>query len=77
MIKAASQTSLFRIPKGIAEEIERMQRNILWNRKESSKSHLMLEDRVTTKKSRALPLGGIIRKNMALLGKRIWHFLRE
>lgn len=64
--------SLFKIPKGVAAEIERLQNQFLWCGQEAKKPHLI--DWLTVsrqEKYRGLALGGIINRNELQLGKMV------
>lgn len=63
--------SLFKIPKGVAAEIDRIQNHFLWRSQQDYKPHLIKWQVVSKDKEfGGLGLGGIINRNIALLG--IW-----
>ena len=71
--------SVFKLPRRVANLLEKMMRAFLWDTKETSKGRsLVVWDLVTkTKEMGGLGLGNLKKRNVALLGKWLWRFLRE
>ena len=71
--------SLFKIPVSIASKIEKLQRDFLWfGAEEGKKDHLIRWDVVCRPKELGgLGFGKTSLKNIALVGKWLWRFLRE
>ena len=73
------QLSIFRVPKIIAEKLEKLQRDFLWGGGSlERKVHLINWEVVCAQKEKGgLGLRKIILLNMALLGKWVWRFAIE
>lgn len=70
--------SLFRSPKRVAAEIERLQKHFLWRGQQDFKPHLIKWQIVSKdKEDDGLGLGGTLNRNTALLGKWLWRFSME
>lgn len=70
--------SLFKIPKGVAVEIERLQNQFLRRGQEVSKPHLINRKIVSREKENGgLALGGNVNRIIALLEKWFWRFPLE
>ncbi|RVW65252.1 putative ribonuclease H protein [Vitis vinifera] len=72
------QLSLFRMPKGVARRLEKLQRDFLWGgRSTERKAHLVSWEKVCVSKEKGgLGLRKIVQLNKALLGKWVWRFAR-
>lgn len=71
--------SLFRMPKGVANLLEKKMRDFLWEGFDGhNSSHLVSWKIVSNSKENGrLGIGNLILKNKALLGKRLWRFSKE
>ncbi|KAK9154956.1 hypothetical protein Sjap_002436 [Stephania japonica] len=71
--------SLFRLPAGIARQMEKMMRDFLWQRMNSDKSWALVEwSQVSLpKKLGGLGFGNLMIRNRALSCKWMWRFFRE
>jgi len=71
--------SLFRMPKRVAHEINKIQRRFLWSGKNESKASALVKWEVVqrTKKEGGLGVGDPLLKNAALLFKWWWRFACE
>ena len=71
--------SIFKMPIGVAEDIEKIMRNFFWEGFESSKSRSAMAWEVCCrpKVKGGLGLGGLKKKNQALLAKWLWRFPLE
>ena len=71
--------SLFKIPALVSAKIERLQRDLLWSGVgESKRDHLISWDVVCKSKAKGgLGFGKISLRNLVLLGKWLWRYLRE
>lgn len=74
MIKATLSNltiySLFKIHKGGAVKIERLQNHFLWRGQETSKPHLVKwEISLLGKEIRRLDLGGLVNRDQAFIGQ--------
>ena len=66
--------SMFKFPEEIINQIEKLQRNFLWNGKEKNKFHLIKCLQVSKpKKQGGLGIGPLKEMNLALLGKWPWR----
>ncbi|WJZ95777.1 hypothetical protein VitviT2T_014517 [Vitis vinifera] len=72
------QLSLFRMPKGVARRLEKLQRDFLWGGGSTGrKAHLVSWEKVCVSKEKGgLGLRKIVQLNKALLGKWVWRFAR-
>ncbi|WKA12713.1 hypothetical protein VitviT2T_030072 [Vitis vinifera] len=72
------QLSLFRMPKGVARRLEKLQRDFLWGGGSTGrKAHLVSWEKVcVSKEKERLGLRKIVQLNKALLGKWVWRFAR-
>lgn len=62
--------TFFKIPEGVAQEIESSQKQFLWQGNSDFKPHLSNWDIVSTgKKNAGLALRGILKRKVAVLGK--------
>ena len=69
--------SLFKMPQGVADVIEKLMRDFLWGGYNDS-CHLVRWDEATKPKhKRGLEIGNLILRNKSLLVKWIWRFSRE
>ncbi|RVW29977.1 putative ribonuclease H protein [Vitis vinifera] len=70
------QLSLFRMPKGVARRLEKLQRDFLWGGGSTEgKAHLVSWEKVCVSKEKGgLGLRKIVQLNKALLGKWVWRF---
>lgn len=66
--------SLFKITKGVATEIERIQKQFLWSQAEFKPHYIKWSIFSEPKEAGGLAFGGISNKNIALLGKWLWRF---
>ena len=69
--------SLFKIPQGIADTMERLMRDFLLGGDHDSSSQLVRWEEVIKPKHRGLDIGNLIFRNKLLLVKWLWHFTRE
>lgn len=71
--------SLFRIPTGVAEAIEKLMRDFLWKDfNEEKATHLVAWERVCKpKKNGGLGIGNLMKRNEALLCKWLWRFPKD
>lgn len=71
--------SLFKAPKGVVVNLEKLMREFLWSgSREEKRDHLIGWDLVRRPKEEGgLGLGNIEAKNLSLLGKWLWRYLLE
>ena len=71
--------SLFKIPVSIALKIEKLQRDFLWSGVGKGKKDHLIRWKVVSrpKELGGLSFGKTSMRNIALLGKWLWRFLRE
>lgn len=76
MIKAALSNlpvyflSLFKIPRGVANQIEKLQDQLLWSGNSESEPHLINWEIVSRPKDKGgLAIGCISQKNVVVMGK--------
>lgn len=78
LVQAANLLSLFKIPKGLAEDIKRLQNQFLWRGQEEKKPHLINWHTVFMGKTDGgLAFGGIVYRTKALPRKWLWRFPLE
>lgn len=67
--------NLYKIPKGVATQIERRRRDFLWANK---RLHFLSWDRICLSKNKGgIGLASIERKNLVLLGKWWWKWFSD
>lgn len=70
--------SLYKMPTKIVSELEKYQRNFLWDGGSQKKDHLVKWDIVVKPKAQGgLGPSRLKEKNLALLGKWLWRFSTE
>ena len=70
--------SLFKMPQGITDTIEKQMRDFLWGGEAESSSRLVKWEKVIRPKHKGgLEIGNLILRNKSLLVKRLWRFPRE
>lgn len=70
--------SLFKMPGKISHQVEKLQRDFLWDGGVDKKDHLVSWKEVCRPKSEGgLGIGRIKERNLAPMGKLLWHFPSE
>ena len=71
--------SMFRIPKRVAKEINKIQRNFLWNGKQGGRSSALVRWEIVQrpKAKGGLGVGDLLLKNAALIFKWRWRYACE
>ena len=70
--------SLFKMPQGITDNIEKLMRDFLWGSDTDPSSHLVRwEEVIKPKQKGGLEIGNMILRNKSLLVKWLWRFTRE